>query len=81
MTGLNLPAGLLAKSADMQEVCKMSPSTKDPYTKKSFGNQVLVHIVKAPKGSGTGFGMSRPDGYDVYTNQDERSFHKLKVKN
>lgn len=49
--------------------------------KNMFGDQVLVHIVKAPKGSGTGFGMSRPDGYDVYTNPDERDLHKLKAKN
>ena len=51
------------------------------FLKKKFGNQVLVRIVKARKGSGGWFTPSISDGYDLYTNPDERDFHKLKRVN
>jgi len=38
--------------------------------KKTFGNQVSVRVLKAPKRSG--------GGYDLYTIPDERDWHKLK---
>ena len=49
------------------------------YLKKEFGKQIEIRIVKVPKKSLLG---DRGEEYDLYTNPDERHWHKLRqIKN
>jgi hypothetical protein len=48
--------------------------------KAMYGNQIKIKIVKTPKiGRGIRPGVKGIE-YDLYTNPDERYFHKLKKK-
>ena len=53
-------------------VSKIRATNVSKNLKEKFGNKIHVRVVKAPKKYGS--------GYDVFTDPDEREFHRLRRK-